>query len=163
MCLIHDRGLVCVLKQLHDDLDATVFAAYGWPATLTDAEIVERLVTLNSERAAEEKSGIIHWLRLYSQAKGHAEMILPASQDKPAKRTKTKAAKPARAPKSALPPRMAERVQLVEAALHHFGAAATPADLAQQFKRAQSRDVAEILETLVTLGRARKQAEKFSR
>jgi hypothetical protein len=41
--LIHDAGLVSVLKQLHDDLDAAVFAAYGWPATLTDAEILERL------------------------------------------------------------------------------------------------------------------------
>jgi len=35
--IIHDKGLVSVLKQLHDDLDAAVFAAYGWPASLTDA------------------------------------------------------------------------------------------------------------------------------
>ena len=34
--LIHNKGLVSVLKQLHDDLDAAVFAAYGWPANLTD-------------------------------------------------------------------------------------------------------------------------------
>ena len=27
----HDKGLVAVLKQLHDDLDSAVFAAYGWP------------------------------------------------------------------------------------------------------------------------------------
>lgn len=27
--LVHDKGLVSVLKQLHDDLDAAVFAAYG--------------------------------------------------------------------------------------------------------------------------------------
>ena len=38
---IHDAGLVSVLRQLHDDLDAAVFAAYGWPATLTDAEILD--------------------------------------------------------------------------------------------------------------------------
>ena len=61
--LIHDQGLVSVLKQLHDDLDAAVFAAYGCPATLADAEILERLVTLNAERAAEGKRGVIHWLR----------------------------------------------------------------------------------------------------
>lgn len=66
---IHDKGLVSVLKQLHDDLDAAVFAAYGWPATLTDAEILERLVALNAERAAEEKRGIIHWLRPEYQIK----------------------------------------------------------------------------------------------
>ncbi|HEY5043605.1 MAG TPA: DNA methyltransferase [Verrucomicrobiae bacterium] len=161
--VIHDAGLVSVLKQLHDDLDAAVFAAYGWPATLTDAEILERLVALNAERAAEEKRGIVHWLRPEYQAKGQAEMILPAGQDKPAKKAKTKTAAPARASKSAWPKKMAERVQAVEAALHHFGAAATPGDLAKLFKRAEPADVAEILETLVTLGRARKQGGKYSR
>ena len=60
---IHDAALVSVLRQLHDDLDAAVFAAYGWPATLTDAEILERVVALNAERAKEEASGLIRWLR----------------------------------------------------------------------------------------------------
>jgi len=27
---IHDEGLVSILKQIHDDLDAAVFQAYGW-------------------------------------------------------------------------------------------------------------------------------------
>jgi len=161
--IIHDAGLVSVLKQLHDDLDAAVFAAYGWPATLTDAEILERLVALNAERAAEEKRGIVHWLRPEYQAKGQAEMILPAGHDKPAKKAKPKNAAPARAAKSAWPKKMAERVQAVETALHHFGAAATTGDLAKLFKRAEPADVAEILETLVTLGRARKQGGKYSR
>jgi len=40
---------------------------------------------------------------------------------------------------------------------------ATPGDLAKQFKRAQPTAVAEILETLATLGRARKQNGKFTR
>ena len=151
------------MKQLHDDLDAAVFAAYGWPATLTDAEILERLVALNAERAAEEKRGIVHWLRPEYQAKGQAEMILPAGHDKPAKKAKPKNAAPARAAKSAWPKKMAERVQAVETALHHFGAAATTGDLAKLFKRAEPADVAEILETLVTLGRARKQGGKYSR
>src|SRR5207248_5822055 len=61
--MIHEQGLVSVLKQIHDDLDAAVFDAYGWPATLTDEEILERLVALNAERAAEERRGIIRWLR----------------------------------------------------------------------------------------------------
>ena len=161
--LIHEAGLVSVLKQLHDDLDAAVSAAYGWPATLTDAEILERLVALNAERAAEEKRGVIHWLRPEYQAKGQAEMFLPAGETKPAKKTKAKSTAPARAAKSKWPQKMAERVQVVEAALHHFGAPATPADLAKQFKRAKPADMAEILETLATLGRARKQNGKFSR
>jgi hypothetical protein len=48
---IHDKGLVAVLKQLHEDLDTAVFAAYGWPAAITDQEILEQLTALNSERA----------------------------------------------------------------------------------------------------------------
>ncbi len=27
---IHDNGLVTLLKQIHDDLDAAVLDAYGW-------------------------------------------------------------------------------------------------------------------------------------
>ena len=162
--LIHDKGLVSVLKQLHDDLDAAVFAAYGWPSTLTDAEILERLVALNAERAAEEKRGIIHWLRPDYQAKAQGSITLPVdlpfSFGKLAKTSKAKPIKPQG--KTVWPKKMAERVQSVEAALHRIGTA-TPADLAAQFKRAQSADVAEILETLVTMGRARQQGEKFSR
>lgn len=62
--VIHEQGLVSVLKQIHDELDAAVFAAYGWPVTLSDEEILERLVALNHERAeGEEKRGIVRWLR----------------------------------------------------------------------------------------------------
>ena len=40
------------LSNVHRTLDAAVFAAYGWPSTLTDQEILSRLLTLNHERAA---------------------------------------------------------------------------------------------------------------
>jgi type II restriction/modification system DNA methylase subunit YeeA len=40
------------LAEAHRKLDAAVFAAYGWPLTLTDAELLERLLALNHERAA---------------------------------------------------------------------------------------------------------------
>lgn len=36
----------------HRKLDEVVFAAYGWPVTLTDAELLERLLALNHQRAA---------------------------------------------------------------------------------------------------------------
>jgi len=39
------------LVNAHLKLDEAVFAAYGWPATLTDAELLERLLALNHERA----------------------------------------------------------------------------------------------------------------
>ena len=113
---VHDKGLVSVLKQLHDDLDAAVLEAYGWgdltndglpwtavgseaphrfgsaggsgsqspstPAESTagsplhsapalhtlaaealEQQLLTRLVALNHERAAEEKRGLIRWLR----------------------------------------------------------------------------------------------------
>jgi type II restriction/modification system DNA methylase subunit YeeA len=40
------------LGEAHRKLDEAVFAAYGWPATLTDAELLERLLALNHQRAA---------------------------------------------------------------------------------------------------------------
>ena len=41
------------LATAHAALDAAVAAAYGWPADLADGEILERLLTLNLERAEE--------------------------------------------------------------------------------------------------------------
>ena len=162
--LIHQKGLVSVLKQLHDDLDAAVFAAYGWPATLTDAEILDRLVALNAERAAEEKRGIIHWLRPDYQAKNRTTQdALALPESKPAKPAKSKSKIAIRKSKMVWPKSLAERVKAVEAALHASGTVTTPTELAKQFARAKPADMAEILETLVTIGRARQQGENFSR
>jgi hypothetical protein len=58
-----DDGLVLILKELHDKLDAAVAEAYGWPADLSDNDILTRLVALNKERAQEEARGIVRWLR----------------------------------------------------------------------------------------------------
>lgn len=64
---IHTQGLVGVLKDLHDELDAAVLQAYGWPdLSATDAdtpELLTRLVALNAQRAAEEAAGTVRWLR----------------------------------------------------------------------------------------------------
>lgn len=61
--IAYDDGLVAVLHQLHNKLDAAVFAAYNWPPDLTDEQIVDSLIALNAERAAEEATGVVHWLR----------------------------------------------------------------------------------------------------
>jgi type II restriction/modification system DNA methylase subunit YeeA len=42
------------LANAHADLDAAVFAAYGWPSDLPDAAILERLLAMNLDRAALE-------------------------------------------------------------------------------------------------------------
>jgi type II restriction/modification system DNA methylase subunit YeeA len=40
------------LDMAHRRLDGAVAAAYGWPADLTDEQVLERLFALNQERAA---------------------------------------------------------------------------------------------------------------
>lgn len=44
------------LTNAHADLDAAVAAAYGWPADISDDEILKRLLELNLSRAGTEKS-----------------------------------------------------------------------------------------------------------
>ena len=39
------------LDLTHRDLDAAVFAAYGWPADMTDDQVLERLLALNLSRS----------------------------------------------------------------------------------------------------------------
>lgn len=82
---VHDAGLISVLKEIHDDIDRAVLTAYGWEdlilalvgkpgATLpsphkteaqerAEEELLTRHVALNLERAAEEKRGLVRWLR----------------------------------------------------------------------------------------------------
>ena len=45
------RAQIQELDDLHITLDNAVLAAYGWPFNLTDEQILERLLTLNLERA----------------------------------------------------------------------------------------------------------------
>nr|WP_309624053.1 type IIL restriction-modification enzyme MmeI [Methylibium sp.] len=83
--LTHTDGLVSVLAELHDRIDALVLQAYGWsdlapalvgrpggtlpwpekPVAQAEAEeaLLLRLVALNAERAAEEARGEVRWLR----------------------------------------------------------------------------------------------------
>lgn len=65
---IYDDGLVLILKEFHDRLDAAVASAYGWPASLSEDDLLARLVALNKERANEEVRGLVRWLRAAYQA-----------------------------------------------------------------------------------------------
>lgn len=168
---LHDAALVSTLKHLHDELDAAVADAYGWPWPLADEDILERVVALNAARAAEEAAGTIRWLRPEYQIPRFAkekspQTDLPLPGDAKAKPTKkSKSGKPAatagsnpaaaRARKLAWPKTLAERAKAVESALAAEAAPVTPAELATRFARAKPDDVAEILDTLRALGRAR--------
>jgi type II restriction/modification system DNA methylase subunit YeeA len=44
------------LVNAHKRLDEAVFAAYGWPANLSDDELLAKLLALNLERANQSAS-----------------------------------------------------------------------------------------------------------
>ncbi len=52
-----------VLNHLHQRLDATVLRAYGWPAEVEDAAVLQALLTLNLERVHQEARGTVRFLR----------------------------------------------------------------------------------------------------
>jgi hypothetical protein len=63
------------LDLAHQELGAALAAAYGWPADLTDEQILERLLTLNLERATEEAKAAEVKKPKASRAKQADEMI----------------------------------------------------------------------------------------
>jgi hypothetical protein len=150
---LHDRAMISTLRQLHDDLDAAVADAYGWPWPMTDEEILERVVALNRERVAEEARGVIRWLRPDYQNPPHVakrtQGQLAIDESKPAIDGKIK--RPA-AKKQPWPKTLPEQVRAIEAILAESGAISAD-QLARRFLRARRDAVQEILDTLATLGR----------
>jgi hypothetical protein len=138
-----------VLRQIHDELDEATFAAYGWPRTLSDEEILERLVSLNAERAAEERRGLVRWLR--------PEFQKPADGVAAAFGEEVAAAAPAavKQEKQPWPKAMPEQARAVRQALAAQTAVVTPQQLARAFTRARVERIEELLQTLVSLGQAR--------
>jgi hypothetical protein len=172
---IHEEGLVSVLRQLHDDLDAAVFEAYGWPATLSDEEILERLVALNAERAAEEASGLVRWLRPEFQnpsgngeKQGQLSLVDGEEEAKPTKARGRSGKKKVAAineiagdnadktTKREWPKGREAQAKAVLAALRECDGAVTPDELAERFSHARRETIDELLQALVTLGQARR-------
>ena len=179
---IHDAGLVAVLKSLHDELDAAVLAAYGW-ADLTlprdEQTLLARLVALNTERAVEEASGTIRYLRAAyqdpaqranagadasvsstTQETAPTQISLVAetpdeSQPKPAK---------AKARKPAWPSTLPERMKAVANVLADRAVPMDVVAVANTFSgigpaSEERKQLPEILATLVALGRAQAVSE----
>lgn len=145
---IYDQGLVGILRDLHDQIDAAVADAYGWPASLSDDEILHRLVDLNRERAAEEARGLIRWLRPeYQNPAGHAAV---AKGEQGAMDLGPKDS----TEKSPWPKTLPEQIAAVRASLIDLGEA-TPEQIARQFIRARAGTVQPLLESLTALGQAR--------
>ena len=165
---IHDAGLLSILKQIHDDLDAAVLNAYGWSDLATDTPLadrlargdetleetlLERLVALNHERGDEEKKGLIRYLRPDFQnptgtQSTQTEMEGPTPVGP---RATSGAATPKKQP---WPKTLPEQTVAIRDLLAALSAPATPADIAKHFTRANKKRITEILEPLTTLGQA---------
>jgi hypothetical protein len=146
---IATRGCVSLIRQYHDTIDAAVAEAYGWPADLSDEEILERLVALNKERAAEEAKGIVKWLRPEFQAPGYAA---PKEQ-------KTLALPEAAKPTADIlewPTALPEQFTAVASVVDRAARPIAANDVARAFKGKRATSVAPVLDTLAGMGRLRK-------
>jgi hypothetical protein len=144
------RGRIDLLAELHRRIDDAVADAYGWPADLSDEQIVARLVALNAERQADEKRGRVQWLRPdYQLGRAKVASIAPAAQPE-----QIEALLPdARTRKPAFPRDAVGQTAAVFDALRS-GAAMTAADIAGRYaggRRAEPR-IAATLAALVRLG-----------
>ena len=166
---IHTQGLVGVLKELHDELDAAVLQAYGLAPGLTTDALLTHLVALNTQRAAEEKAGHIRWLRpefqnppaaapnqtlLNQELLTHVSIGLQAdlALNVPPPATQTAASLPA------WPGTLPEQVRAVAQVLTTAPQALPLSALEASFKGKGpwKKGLPRILETLEALGRARR-------
>ena len=150
----HEQALGTVLLTLHNELDAAVADAYGWPVDLSESEILSRLVDLNTVRAAEEKKGLIRWLRPEYQApestRKEETPFLPISQAQ-AQQTKRKAAELIPWPKDE-----AGRIALLMKTLRALGREATTNELAAGIKGASAAKIDRVAQSLAVHGLIRK-------
>ena len=145
---VYEQGLIGILKDIHDRIDTAVAAAYGWPADLTEDDILHRLVALNRTRAAEEAQGIIRWLRPdYQNPAGRAAVATGTQGD-------LGISTPDITTRAPWPKSLPEQVRAVREALTEMGEA-TPHQIARRFARVQGRSIHPLLETLCALQQAR--------
>jgi hypothetical protein len=150
----HEQALGTVLLTLHNELDAAVADAYGWPVDLADSEILSRLVELNKARAIEEKKGVVRWLRPEYQApestrrEGTPSLPIPQAQKQQIKR---KAAELTPWPKDE-----AGRIALLMKTLRALGREATTNEIAAGIKGASAAKIERVAQSLAVHGLIRK-------
>ena len=161
--LIHTQGLVGVLRELHDELDAAVLAAYGLPAGASTDDILAHLVQLNTERATEEAQGRVRWLRPEFQNPAkilqkpelptQVQQALEADFDQNLAPASTA---PAPASQHPWPATLPEQVRAVAEALARSPAPLTLPALEAHFKGRGpwKKGLPTLLQTLEALGRA---------
>jgi hypothetical protein len=151
---VHDRALVTLLRKHHDAIDGLVAEAYGWArdhaaGRLTDAVILERLIKLNNERAAEEALGLVRYLRPDFQDPGY-QTLVSATLDL----GETAVV----APENIVvwPATLTEQVGAVQQVLAAAVVPMAAQDIARSFKGKRAATVRPVLDALAGLGMARR-------
>ncbi len=159
---IHTHGLVGVLRELHDELDAAVLAAYGLPPDAGTQAVLTHLVQLNARRAQEEAQGQVRWLRPEfqnpQQSLSNQELLtLDSSRLKADLAQKDPAAAPAGAVSAQpWPSSLPEQVRAVAGVLAASGAALSLPAIEAHFKGRGpwKKSLPTLLHTLEAVGRA---------
>ena len=143
-----------MVLSLHQQIDAAVADAYGWPHDLPNSEILTHLVRLNHERAAEENAGKIRYLRPSYQAPGQQQLgiDLPTS-------TSTTSAPVAVASQQEWPSGLAQQMQAVRDAVQQAGVPLSTKQVAAFFLRTNAGKVQPLLDTLAALALLRQTPE----
>ncbi|MBA4045928.1 MAG: SAM-dependent methyltransferase, partial [Erythrobacter sp.] len=146
---MHDRGLVTLIRQHHDAIDALVAEAYGWPVDLSDEDILTRLVALNKERAVEEARSLIRYLRPEFQDPGYAA---------PVNQTLDFGEAAIVLPDNVIawPKTLPEQVSAVQSILTAAPAPLAAQDIARSFKGKRAATVRPVLDALTGIGMARR-------
>lgn len=160
--VIHEHGLVGVLKSLHDELDAAVLEAYSWSDLTLPADtdtLLVRLVELNTKRAAEEAAGMVRWLRPEFQCAGQGQQVAMEADSDTETPDDEALVQPARAAvaQRPWPTGVTEQIKAVADVLVAAGRSMDLEGVAGHFSgRGRWRDrLPMLLDTLVALGRVR--------
>lgn len=161
---VYETGLVGVLRDLHDELDAAVLLAYGWQdLNLPDDSpaLLSRIAELNGKRAAEEANGTIRWLRAeFQNAANGAELELGQDDQDRSEESDHDAATVAESIpplQRAWPVGLTEQIKAVAEEMIGAQKSLDVEALAARFKgRGRWRErLPALLDTLVALGRIR--------
>jgi hypothetical protein len=161
---IFDDGLVLIIKEYHDSLDAAVADAYGWPHNLSAEQILTRLVALNKERAAEEKRGLVRWLRPDYQIPRFGKAIDQQEAAEAGAQFAAEFLVPETGARAAFPKSGVEQTAAVFAALAAASGPLGVQDIVSQFKatKATHRQVEAVLASLARLGHVTTDGTKFA-
>jgi hypothetical protein len=152
---INQQGLASVVLSLHQQIDAAVADAYGWPHDLPDSEILTRLVRLNHERAAEEAAGHIRYLRPSYQAPGQQQLGI----DLPTLATSTTTVTVAGTSQQEWPKELAQQMQAIRDTVQQAGVPLSTKQVAAFFQKTQPAKVQPLLDTLAALALVRQTSE----